>query len=902
MATNSGDSDCSARIADRGLSMIGKTVSHYQIIEKLGQGAMGEVFLAQDSALDRKVALKFLPDAFTADPERLARFEREARLLASLNHPNIVTIHDVASHAGGKCIVMEYITGKSLAHEIEAQEVPLQEALRYATQIADALAAAHDAGIIHRDLKPANIMVTTTGQVKVLDFGVAKPSAVAVGEETETAAIASTRAGFVVGTAAYMSPEQVRGRPLDRRSDIFSLGLILYEMFVGNRAFGGDSQIEVMNAILKETPAELPDRVPPALRLIVAVCLEKNPANRFESARDIAFALRALSSGSGSIRALPKTEISSPRRGRLALPYYAALAGSIILAAVFAALYFARRPEPLDLSAYKYTPFAVEAAYETNGVWSPDGTSITYLKQVNGLLQLMVRSLDSPSPTQLTSLAGGINRIEYWSPDRSRIYFLRGYALWSVSSAGGEPLQELSAARAATLSPDGNTLAFVREVAENGKQMKYVWISSPPGAEPRKYLPAPFASDVIRVPNYLQFSPDGSSIAYAEYSATGVDFWLLDWPDGTNAGPHRVLQEGHFTSPPAFAWLPDSRHIVMSVAESLWLADVRTGALKRITASIGSSEALPSISPDGTRIVVDTPSFDYNIVELPLDGSSPYPFLATAGDEQYPSRPLSGDQTVFVTNRSGGSEIWLRNAPGNWERPLVTSKDFPGQERTTFDRAAISPDGLKIAFRALPQRKGYISLASGGHPVEIMPGSGQLAGSVSWSPDSKSLACVVLTAGSISLAIVQVGSDKPPDYIAAESLITAPAWSPDGRWIAYGTSEQEGSLVLVSPDGKISRRLPTPVRPATQRYVLAWSRDASTIYIASSIAGQARLDAVEVQSGKSRKMADYGSDLDFRTPSNSGLSGSLSADSKTFAATILISKSNLWIVEGFPKR
>jgi len=208
-----------------------------------------------------------------------------------------------------------------------------------------------------------------------------------------------------------MSPEQVRGQALDRRSDVFNLGLILYEMLAGARAFRGDSAIEVLNAILKEAPAELPESVPGSLRQIVVACLEKNPANRFESARDIAFALRALSAGSGPIKALPQLEAGPLARRRAVLPVYAALAAAVILAAVFAALYFTRRPERLDLSAYKYTPFATEAEYETNGAWSPDGRSIAYLMRFGGSNQLMVRSLDTPSPAQLTKIPNGLIRL-----------------------------------------------------------------------------------------------------------------------------------------------------------------------------------------------------------------------------------------------------------------------------------------------------------------------------------------------------------------------------------------------------------------------------------------------------------------------------------------------------------
>jgi serine/threonine protein kinase len=473
--------------------VVGQAVGHYQVLEKLGEGGMGEVYKARDTRLNRFVVIKALPPDKVADPERKARFIQEARAASALNHPNIITIYDILTENECDFIVMEYVAGDTLAKKIAGQELRLPQTLKYAAQIADALARAHAAGIVHRDLKPSNIMIAEDGMVKVLDFGLAKLAPTTHGVEDTTATMPKTREGFVVGTTGYMSPEQVRGREIDHRSDIFSFGLVLYEMLCGRRAFQGQSSIEVMTAILKEEPPGLPDTVPSSLRQIVAGCLEKDPAARFESARDLAFALRAFSPGSSISAAVPGVDTAvRASGGRWLVP---ALAAAVVaLAALLVALYLAR-PEPLDLSAYKFKPFATDAEVEELSSWSPDGKSAAYLKTVDGQPQVMVRSLDAPSPTQLTRLPSGVYgyAAPFFSPDGERVYFIASEALWSVAVVGGEPQEVLKAPMyAAALSPDGKTLAFWQGYDEAGKRYGSVWISSPPGAPPRKYEPAPF--------------------------------------------------------------------------------------------------------------------------------------------------------------------------------------------------------------------------------------------------------------------------------------------------------------------------------------------------------------------------------------------------------------------------
>ncbi|MDH4198174.1 MAG: protein kinase, partial [Candidatus Aminicenantes bacterium] len=533
--------------------MIGQTISHYHILEKLGEGGMGVVYKARDTRLNRFAAIKVLPPEKVSDAERKSRFVQEARAASALNHPNIVTVYDILSHEGNECIVMEHIAGQTLSEAIGNKDLRLPDVLKYAAQIADALAAAHAAGIIHRDLKPSNIMFTESGLVKVLDFGLAKLAGDMPAAGGPTATMPRTDPGIVVGTVGYMSPEQVRGQSLDRRSDIFNFGLILYEMLAGKRAFAGDSSIDVMSAILKESPPDLPENVPASLRQIVTVCLEKNPSQRFESARDLGFALRALAAGTGISGALPKADVPTGERQwttRLAI------VGLIIMAALaagFAFLYLGR-PEPLDLAAYKFTPFATDPEIEGDGVWSPDGRSIAYLKMSGEIGQVLVRSLDAPSPVQITRIPEGVDRLCFWSRDGNRVFFTSQNSLWSVGSVGGEPHQEMAGVDQATLSLDGKTLAFWRRgFGQEGTEASTLWISSPPGSSPRKYTPAPFADPAEGWSGTeLRFSPDGSLIGLSKHSDKGPNFWLLDWPDGPRAKPRLAFHGQSFSFPPTF--------------------------------------------------------------------------------------------------------------------------------------------------------------------------------------------------------------------------------------------------------------------------------------------------------------------------------------------------------------
>jgi serine/threonine protein kinase len=523
--------------------MIGQTLTHYRIESKLGEGGMGVVFRALDTHLDRPVAVKVLPPEAVANPERKRRFVQEAKAASALNHPNIIHVYgiDTAAPQGHPVdfIAMEFVEGKTLHDCIGRKGLPIREALKYAVQMADALASAHAAGIIHRDIKPGNIMITgpaigRPGLVKILDFGLAKlsePDQSSDSAPTETMR-PRTEDGAIVGTVAYMSPEQAEGKNVDARTDVFSFGAVLYEMVTGQRAFQGDTRISTLSAILHKEPTPLHKIVegaPPDLERLIAYCLRKDPSQRMHSMEDVRLLLEDVR-GAEQEAPVPAAATRRSWLRRMGL----AGASLVALAALVLAWLPSRGP---DVPSYRLTPFVTEAGQENAPAWSPDGKTLAYAAEVSGVLQIHTRSLDASAGTRVTSSSSNCN-FPFWSPDGSRIYYLSGAFfgafgadLWSVGAAGGVPQLVVKDANAASLSPDGRTLVFSR----GARGASGLWIASPPETEPRLYRQAPFPEQGI-TGAHPQFSPDGSKIGIAisgpdEAAVPGL--WILPYPAGT---------------------------------------------------------------------------------------------------------------------------------------------------------------------------------------------------------------------------------------------------------------------------------------------------------------------------------------------------------------------------------
>jgi serine/threonine protein kinase len=869
---------------------VGDKLGPYEILAPIGAGGMGEVYKARDSRLDRTVAVKILPAGLGSDPDRRRRFEQEARSVAALNHPNIVVVYDVGAEHDIAFLVQELIDGEPLRALIDRGDLTLRKAVALAGQIADALAAAHQAGIVHRDLKPENIMVTAQGRAKILDFGLARQSGTFVGDpDGATKTIAVTQEGVVLGTLGYMSPEQARGKIADARSDIFSLGAVFYEMLTGKRAFQRDTAADTLSAILKEDPADLPDTIPAGVRQVTLHCLEKDAAHRFQSAQDLAFAIHALS---GSSPSTPLEE--TPRTPSRQKPWLFVPAGAALLAGIFVAARVAAVPA-VDLGKQHHSMLVSESTAIMLPRWAPDGRSFTY----TGSSQLLVQNLDAAVPTVVHPVRFLDGVTPFFSPDGSRIWYTAladNRSVWSIGAAGGEPhpelrdLGEFVGLDGAELSRDGKSLVVAKVL---NKAVTTLQISSPPGAPLQSFPGAPELNATFsRV--RLRFSHDGTKLLAAfvgSRSLRDAGIWVLPWPPGKGR-KIETPQVGALIN--SADWLLDDRHIVLDTTGSvgffnggaLLLVDTESEAVWPLTPD-NAYAANPSVGPDG-RILYVRQHAPYDLVETPVDGSPRRELLATDWIESFGAWSRSTDEFVYVSNRGGDSAIWISSADGSWQRKAVTAKDVGETGNVNFRSPEFSPDGSRICY--LAGRRVWISPASGGRPIAVTPTDQRIVTTPSWSPDGKWIA---YRAGEV-LMKVEVGSSTPSVRIAETPMVPT-AWSPDGQWITAGV---EGGIGVISPDGARKRVLFK--RPFLRWSSLGWSRDGTTLFLLEG--GQeypVRLSAADVRKGTERLIHEYPPDGNSYAElyvSNGRLYPS--RDGKYLLGSRFSVRSSIWLLEG----
>ena len=444
--------------------MIGQKISHFKVIEKIGQGGMGVVYRAQDTNLSRDVAIKVLPEQFTKDPQRLARFEREAKLLASLNHPNIAAIHSFEHSDDIHFLVLELVEGETLAERVAKGPVPVEEALEVCLQIAEGVEAAHEKGVIHRDLKPANVKVTPEGKVKILDFGLAK----AFEDEIPAADISQsptlteemTRAGVILGTAAYMSPEQARGKPVDKRADVFAFGCVLYELLTAKRAFGGETVTDTLAKVLEGEPDWnlLPGTVPSSVRFLMSRCLHKDPGRRLQHIDGARILIEEALTGAVNASPMGLASAPQPARWRVALPW--SLAGLMAVTAFFLWSPWQTTPsEPPTLTRFTINlPWrSVTRGIGTTMALSPDGRHFVYVgRRGASRAEIYHRAMDQPEAAPIGGTEGAGNL--FFSPDSQWVGFFADGKLKKVSLTGGAPqtICDVRGIRGASWGPDGN--------------------------------------------------------------------------------------------------------------------------------------------------------------------------------------------------------------------------------------------------------------------------------------------------------------------------------------------------------------------------------------------------------------------------------------------------------------
>jgi Tol biopolymer transport system component len=655
--------------------MVGRRLAHFEIIELLGEGGMGVVYRALDHHLGRHVALKILSAEKTSDAVRKDRFVQEARAASALNHPNIVTVYDISTADGVDHIVMELVSGRTLEDVLSRRRLKLQEALKYAAQIAAALAAAHSAGIVHRDLKPANIMVTDAGVVKVLDFGLAKLTQPTDpngnNDQTRTQRVL-TDERTIVGSAAYMSPEQAEGRTVDARSDIFSFGLVLYEMLSGKRAFEAETRMSTIAAIVNKEPVPLSTAapgLPKELERIVNRCLRKDLVRRSQSIAEIKIALEELKeeSESGAFASTTPTARKAPRR-----TMWIAIAASAVALAGVGVMGVGRwRTTP---TTFRETPLATYPGYEGQPTFSPDGNQFAFVWDggvENGPTQLYVRTITGGAPLRLTNTPGTSVRQPAWSPDGQTIAFVRSKVgsvatgdLVLISPLGGteKKIDEGEIGRI-DWSPDGKWLYYAARGARDALGV----VVNPSTGGQRRLLVEPAEGALGDLAPCV--SPDGKRLVFVrEFADFNEDLFVVDLVDGERAGtPRRLTYDHRSTYSPV--WTADGNEVVYISGEGLgWLRVYRvrdTGGTPSPLPFAGAEYAVTlAVARSGHRLIYGRGGFDVNMYKMTLPDDNkpagpPSEFLSSNRLDYTPSLSPDGRRVVFASNRTGVDQIFL---------------------------------------------------------------------------------------------------------------------------------------------------------------------------------------------------------------------------------------------------
>ena len=738
-------------LKEESAALVGKLLGHYQIIREIGRGGMGVVYLAQDESLGRPVALKLLPKHLTSDPNRLRRFEREARAASALNHHNILTIYEIPRLVGHHSIATEFIDGVTLRERIKSKDLDLSETLKIAEQIASALEAAHEAGIVHRDIKPENLMLRRDGYVKVLDFGLAKlTEQEMVKSVSALAAIAGTNTDTgVMGTVGYMSPEQARGESVDHRTDIFSLGVVIYEMLTGQPPFEAKKAADVIGPIPEQEPLPLAHYLPesPAeLQLIVNKALRRNKEERYQTIAEFLVDLKRVSSERPS---------NSNFTRRLSL-WAATLA---LVVAVSLWFYASRQPAKSSPPPMKVAPLTSFLGFEANPAFSPDGNFIAFCwgGEKNDNIDIYVHRIGSSEPPfRFTSdPAADINPV--WSPDGAYIAFSRVRS--DTEKAGyikpapwGGPERKIYTPTIQSIwggqkqidwSPDGKFLVSPDRLLPDGPYQ--ILLISPDTLEWRQLTFAPQNSFGDLHP---QFSPDGQNVAFCRSSGTGTGTQEIYIVPIVGGEPKRLTFDGMHIE--CLAWTADGREIVFASDRggllSLWRIAASGGTVEPF--SVGEMGAsAPSISSQGNRLAFVKKIEDTNIYRLSLDRSrrnEPTRIASSTQRDGNPGISPDGKRIAFESERSGQHEIWLSDSDGSNVSRLTDLGTYSASP-------SWSPDGQQIAFDS--REKGsataniYVISAQGGSPRLLTP------------------------------------ADDHEDFV--------PNWSKDGQWI-YFTSKRSG--------------------------------------------------------------------------------------------------------------
>ncbi|MDH4196610.1 MAG: serine/threonine-protein kinase [Candidatus Aminicenantes bacterium] len=838
--------------------MVGQTLLHYRITEKIGEGGMGTVYKAIDTHLDRPVAIKVLPPDKVADPERKQRFVQEAKAASALRHPNIVVIHDIAADRGRDFMVMEFVEGKSLDLLIGHRGLKLSEALGFAVQVADGLAKAHAAGIVHRDLKPTNVMVTDEGLVKILDFGLAKltedmPGPAAGPTMTmDAGSRPRTEEGYILGTAAYMSPEQAEGKKIDARSDIFSFGAVLYEMLTGRRAFDRESRIKTLAAVLNEEPkppSAVNQAVPVELDRVLVRCLRKDPQRRWQTMSDLKVALQDLKEDSASGKLQAATAPARPKK-RTAL--FAVLTVLLVLTAIaiLQKLLVIKSKAPVEFEAP--TPLT----FDTGLTWSPtvsaDGNLMAYASDREGrrTYDIWIQHLTTGSARRLTD-----HPADDWcpsiSPDQSKVVFRSerdGGGVYLVDVQTRKEQQVVAGGYSPQFSPDGSLISYVTIPASGDPQRRQMFLVSSDGRSPRPFHPDFLIQEAVKGAMPV-WSPDGKHMIFLGRRIAdprSSDWWVAPVEGGEPVRTHAVENLGQAPMVTQFpvGWAGDDIYFISGTTiegVNVFRAPIDPGSwtIK------GPAEPL-TMAPLMINFVFV--ARDGRVFYTVMKGIMAPWYIAARPDEAFvsadPPQKISPDlwQKLWPTVSRDGTKAAFIAYGGSQAADIVLRwRDLTTGEETTIPTQGgglgllprLSPDGSTLAYR---------DRISGSWRTFVVPAGGTSGREVceaclllDFFPDS-GFALTMNKAGDLEKMNLQTGATTPV-LAAGEVNVLDVNLSPDGEWLALLAGEPDGRvairiLFIAGPQGARGNAIPVA---QDNRYLSTpgWSPNGRYLYYLS---------------------------------------------------------------------
>lgn len=874
-------------------------LGHYRILSPLGKGGMGEVYAAEDTKLHRTVALKILPLAAAADPDRRKRFEREAQAVAALNHPNIVTIYSVEEASGVLFLTMEAVEGRTLKEMVPEGGLPLDVLLRVGMAVGDAMAAAHQRGITHRDLKPGNVMVTADGRVKVLDFGLAKlreAGREAEGEQATTLRGEDlTGEGRIIGTVAYMSPEQAEGKPVDRRSDIFSLGVMLHEMATGERPFKGDTDISVISSILKETPSSITDvkpALPPGLARIVRRALAKDPARRYQTATDVRNDLEELKQDLDSGIVTTTSVRPAPARQRLPIKWIAI--GTVALLAIVAAglfVWMRAGGGTASSQAATFTPDRFTRLTDSGAAYlaalSSDGRYVVHVKTENALPGVWVRQTATTSDVRIVPPTDVRCDGVAFSADGNYVYYVtyppgRGVgSLYKIPALGGAPIRLLEDIDSApAFSPDGRTFAFVR--GEVARGVRHLMIANADGTGAHS-LAAPSAG--MKFLNETPaWSPDGRTILVpASESALKYGMFAVDAATGATS---QIGGTWLFTR--NVRWMPDGRSFVMDGVDrlatpqsQLWQVTYPSGERRRITNDLNGYVGV-SLSADGRMLATVQGTTEAKIWIVPAvserseskrppDGGEAKEVPIAAGRAVATNGlAWTPDGRLVFTAQSGGFlQVWIAGADGSDARPLTSGE-------AVANAPVVSPDGRWIYYVFAADTVSIWRMGIDGSDQRALT-TGAEASRPIVSPDSQWVYFTIAVNGQNRAMRMKADGSNPSPI--SDAVFAPMDIAPDGTellGIAWNQEKQRSECAVLPVNGGAVRLLgDLGATGGALAGTCRWAPGGTSISYVASREGRMNVFARPVAGGEERQITHFPRDA---TPQMYG--GSWSRDGR----------------------